>query len=512
MAPIALSNKKILACRDLYFIDSHQSNLAGYVIGTIISLPRNGRTSYLVQWDEDSLNSTVPQNQRHLVQSSIEKSDSTYALIVQARTRFENSVPNVSENTDQSETTHDQTITDSQRLVQVQRLLTSPTQRRRGYPRDSNDSFDSDSSESDSDDEDLIVDTFNEMSYVSDGESDEDNDPPEESNGVLDSLFWKFDIKDCSDESLRLHEHKRTIYAEKTKLKTGVSASFTTPLEAFQVVGGFDYDCVKRLCRNSNDYIRRVIIPARTDGLLYGQIFVDISVEEMMKFLGIVLRISLNPLDYGGYEAYFNPSGIEIEINENKVMKAEGTGGWAVKYMSLKRFKIIRKAFHPEDRSARQCGDKCFHLRHLIRQFKSAAMNSFIPGRDIAFDEGGVGSRHRLNPVRMFNQNKPQKFRVDFFICSVTEPDRYVIMHLDIYQGANAHNIDIHPEALCLGTTMKAVVNAVRQLGLDNDPHGSRIMALDNRYVIILFLISIEKYLIYYCYVKGICALNWQFF
>ena len=82
MAPIALSNKKILACRDLYFIDSHQSNLAGYVIGTIISLPRNGRTSYLVQWDEDSLNSTVPQNQRHLVQSSIEKSDSTYALIV----------------------------------------------------------------------------------------------------------------------------------------------------------------------------------------------------------------------------------------------------------------------------------------------------------------------------------------------------------------------------------------------------------------------------------------------
>ena len=119
MAPIALSNKKILACSDLYFIDNHQSNLAGYVIGTIISLPRNGRTSYLVQWDEDSLNSTVPQNQRHLVKNIIERSDSTYALIVQARTRFENSVQNVSENTDQSETTHNQATTNSQRLLQV---------------------------------------------------------------------------------------------------------------------------------------------------------------------------------------------------------------------------------------------------------------------------------------------------------------------------------------------------------------------------------------------------------
>ena len=174
MAPLAISNKKILACSDLYFIDNHQSNLAGYVIGTIISLPRNGRTSYLVQWDEDSLNSTVPQNQRHLVKNIIERSDSTYALIVQARTRFENSVQNVSENTDQSETTHNQATTNSQRLLQVQRLLTSPTQRRRGFQRDSVDSFTSDSSESDSDDEDLIVDTLNEYSNVNDYESDED--------------------------------------------------------------------------------------------------------------------------------------------------------------------------------------------------------------------------------------------------------------------------------------------------------------------------------------------------
>ena len=81
----------------------------------------------------------------------------------------------------------------------------------------------------------------------------------------------------------------------------------------------------------------------------------------------------------------------------------------------------------------------------------------------------------------MYNGNKPQKFRVDFFICSVTEPDRYIIMHMDIYQGKNASNVDIALEAQCLPTTMKAVINAVCQLELANDPSGSRIFALDNR-------------------------------
>ena len=78
--------------------------------------------------------------------------------------------------------------------------------------------------------------------------------------------------------------------------------------------------------------------------------------------------------------------------------------------MDLRRFKIIRKAFHPEDRIARACGDKCYQIRHLLRNFKSAAKASFIPGRNISFDDGGIGSRHRLNPVRMYNGSKPQKF------------------------------------------------------------------------------------------------------
>ena len=42
-------------------------------------------------------------------------------------------------------------------------------------------------------------------------------------------------------------------------------------------------------------------------------------------------------------------------------------------------------------------------------------------------------------------------------------------------------NVDIAQEAQWLPTTMKAVINAVVQLDLHNDPRGCRIFALDNR-------------------------------
>ena len=51
----------------------------------------------------------------------------------------------------------------------------------------------------------------------------------------------------------------------------------------------------------------------------------------------------------------------------------------------------------------------------------------------MAFDEGGIGSRHRLNPVRMYNASKPQKFRVNFFLFSVTGADRYILLRTLIY-------------------------------------------------------------------------------
>jgi hypothetical protein len=65
----------------------------------------------------------------------------------------------------------------------------------------------------------------------------------------------------------------------------------------------------------------------------------------------------------------------------------EGTQGWAQKYMSLRRFKAIRRAF-PEEKTAGAAGDKCYLLRYAINQINAASQATFIPGPTLSFDEG----------------------------------------------------------------------------------------------------------------------------
>jgi Transposase IS4 len=98
----------------------------------------------------------------------------------------------------------------------------------------------------------------------------------------------------------------------------------------------------------------------------------------------------------------------------------------------------------------------------------------------MAFDEGGVGCRSRYCPVCQYNKDKPQKFRVDFFVLSGSR--NYQILHIDVYQGKNSNNVGIHKELIDLPTTQKAVANAAYSLGLDKKVDGARHIAMDNRY------------------------------
>ena len=98
--------------------------------------------------------------------------------------------------------------------------------------------------------------------------------------------------------------------------------------------------------------------------------------------------------------------------------------------------------------------------------------------------------RSRYCPVRQYNKDKPDKFRVDFFVMADTK--YYFIYHLDVYQGANKSNIDIDPSTTKLPTTQKAVANAILKSGIANDPDGSRHMFMDNHYTVPQLLALME--------------------
>ena len=93
-------------------------------------------------------------------------------------------------------------------------------------------------------------------------------------------------------------------------------------------------------------------------------------------------------------------------------------------------------------------------------------------------------------PVRQYNKDKPDPYRIDFFILADHPPNNinnmrtgYLVLHLDVYQGANAAKVNIDDRAAAIPTTMRAVVNAVYQLGIQNDTvHGYRTIAMDSRY------------------------------
>jgi len=211
----------------------------------------------------------------------------------------------------------------------------------------------------------------------------------------------------------------------------------------------------------------------------------------MYRFLGILLRISLNPVDGGGYTSYFSDRDFCIRLSSipHDERSIPGTRGFVSMLepeyrMSLNRFKQIRGAFHPEDKAlANGSSDKCYMLRNAMNELNAASCRNYVPEANLAFDEGGIACRSRYCPVRQYNKDKPDKFRVDFFILAGSVS--HIIYHIDVYQGRNAANIGICEEFVNLPTTMKAVLNAVYQSNIGeggSDVGGYRVVSLDNRY------------------------------
>jgi Transposase IS4 len=279
------------------------------------------------------------------------------------------------------------------------------------------------------------------------GDAVDDNDPnlsvedehEPHFNNLLSFLEWKFELVDHDAMQLAVNKSPtRPLYNGPSGLRSKeVALSFQDPFECFRLCGGFSNNFVERLTSESNDYFVAFIKPKLGKNHYYcGLHFNTITFNEMHVFLGILLRISMEERDGGGYAAYFAPCDRVIRsgyANTDKQRKIPCTKGWAQNYMPLKRFKQIRGAFHPMSRGAGSGGDKCYQLRNALNCLNKAAKEVFLPSGNLAFDEGGVACRSRLCPVRQYNKDKPDKYRVDFFILADSKHTN--ILHMDVYQG-----------------------------------------------------------------------------
>lgn len=320
------------------------------------------------------------------------------------------------------------------------------------------------------------------------------------------SLSWKF-APIISGNGPKALNPRNSWYDGPDGLRPGIAQQFTDPFECFTLVSGLGLESVARLAQNTNCYFHEHIKPRinNRNNRYHSIAWKDVSVEEMYRFLGIMLKMSLQPIDGGGYAAYFRSSNVSINPGGNATPKViDGTARSLSHYMSLNRFRQIRGAFHPENKRAAGGGDKCYQVRHAINSFNTSSMMCFETPCNCAFDEGGVGCRSRFCPCRQYNKDKPEKYRVDFFVLSCSK--RYTILHLDVYQGKNSNNVGINEQLKDFPVTQKAVLNALWQRGLHLETSGYRFLAADNRYACPELAVACRDK--FNTYMSGTCRAN----
>ncbi len=79
---------------------------------------------------------------------------------------------------------------------------------------------------------------------------------------------------------------------------------------------------------------------------------------------------------------------------------------WTKLYMPHSRLIQICAIFYPEIKKSTE-GDKCHQIQNAIKHLNAAAAWTFIPGKEMSFDEGGISKKSNYNIVRQYNNSKP---------------------------------------------------------------------------------------------------------
>ncbi len=135
--------------------------------------------------------------------------------------------------------------------------------------------------------------------------------------------------------------------------------------------------------------------------------------------------------------------------------------------MSYFRFAEICAAFHPESGTSHE-QEKCLQSRNSINHLNKEAKHTFVPGKEMFFDEGGIPSKSIFNPIRQYNNSTPDKYMIFFILANVSGGHNF-IYHIDVYQRKNEQYVGIAEDLWKLPTTQQVVVNLIVSMGLYTD-------------------------------------------
>ncbi|OWZ17364.1 LOW QUALITY PROTEIN: Transposase, partial [Phytophthora megakarya] len=183
-------------------------------------------------------------------------------------------------------------------------------------------------------------------------------------------------------------------------VNTGTSSN-TQPAQAF---------CISPAVLLASSPIRNDLYAA-VHGI---KIYKQFTMDELMKFLGIMFFMALN--DNGEYANYWGPQP-EDAIFGGKSTSLDGV-------MSLNRYKLIRccLSFNADPKTMDR--DAAARIRPLLNILKVTGDKYVVVGRDVALDEASVACRSRQGRhMIMYNPTKPTgkcHFRLYVVCCSTS--------------------------------------------------------------------------------------------
>ena len=194
-------------------------------------------------------------------------------------------------------------------------------------------------------DEESNCDVNESVFYVHDEEVNEIDDDGEDEIDVLgDDWNWDHWQEIGDDESIP-GPPEIDHYNGPHGIKEDVGSSFQTVLQFILKTTAMDRDFFKRLATQSNKYAR-ANMHARSSSMFLGHKWANITTGEMVRFFGIILRISMEPRKMGGYTSYFQENPV-VSLANGYSVQLRGFDAWAKDIMPLIRFKQIRGCILP---------------------------------------------------------------------------------------------------------------------------------------------------------------------
>ena len=91
------------------------------------------------------------------------------------------------------------------------------------------------------------------------------------------------------------------------------------------------------------------------------------------------------------------------------------------RFMSRNRFLDIARFLHFTSNSNAATNDRAWKVRPVLQVVEKTFRRGYRLGKRVSFDEGMVGSRHQMNPIRVYMKDKPTKWGTKFFMTCYAE-------------------------------------------------------------------------------------------